>query len=170
MRRLYRFLINTNFFVFCLLFFLAGHAIDFLMMLFPGVDFYVSPEERGITFMESSVAAYFLIAVVVIPFIETEFIQALPIELLKHIAKRFKIRYSTWPIIIISAVLFGAIHPYNTAYIIATFLIGILLAFAYHVASKRKQNALVTVWLIHGLMNTVPLVQDIVKGRITEFF
>lgn len=170
MRRLYRFLINTNFFVFCLIFVLSSFAIDYFIMLFPGIDFYVSPEERGIPFMDSSIIAHFLIAVVVGPLIETEFFQALPIELLRHIAKRFKIRYSTWPIIIISAVLFGAIHYFNIAYIIATFLIGILLAFAYHVARKRKQNALATVWFIHGLMNVLPMVQDIMAGRITNFF
>lgn len=120
--------------------------------------------------MNSSIIAHFIIAIVVVPLIETEFFQTLPIELLKHIAKKFKIRYSTWPIIIISATVFGAIHFFNIAYVIATFLVGILLAFAYHVARKRKQNALVTVWFIHGLMNMVPMIQDIIKGRITEFF
>lgn len=170
MRKLYKYLISTNFFVFCLIFVFAKHTIEYTIMLFPGVDFYVSPEERGIPFMDSSIIAHFLIAVVVGPLIETELIQALPIELFRHIAKRFKIRYSTWPIIIISAALFAVTHPYNTAYIITTFLIGILLAFAYHVGCKRKQNALATVWFIHGLMNLLPLIQDVLRGRINNFF
>lgn len=58
---------------------------------------------------------------------------------------------------LLSALLFAAGHTYSWGYMMATFLIGIMLAFAYHVARKRKQSASLTVMLIHACINLPPI-------------
>ena len=76
------------------------------------------------------------------PLIETIIFQYLIFEILKH---RVKKGY----IILISAVLFGLSHFYSWEYVLNTFIIGLVLAFAYGSWKNIKIHPLIVVFFVH---------------------
>lgn len=170
MRRLYRWLLNMRFVPYVLLFSVIATAINIIMSELPFADFTNSTTEHITSF-----ALMFYKTCIEAPIVETLIFQALPIGagciILKHWQLgNFRLRKFTWLLIIASAAMFGAYHNYHWSYVVVTFMLGIILAFAYYVAQKRKQNAFITVALIHACINIAPLVQDVIEGRITSFF
>lgn len=170
MRRLYRWLLNMRFVPYVLLFSVILTALNILTSKLPFADFTNSTTEHI-----SSFTLMFYNSFIQAPIAETLIFQALPIGagciILKHWQLgNFRLRKFTWLLIIASAAMFSAFHNYHWSYVIATFITGFFLAFAYYVAQKRKQNAFITVTLIHACINIAPVVQDVIKGRITSFF
>ena len=95
-------------------------------------------------------------AIIVAPVLETLIFQKLPIDF-------FRDSYAQdWPLILISAIPFGLVHILNEFYIrdfFYTFCTGILYAYAYIVAAKRKDlNAYLAVVLIHAGYNAFVLI------------
>lgn len=90
------------------------------------------------------------------PIFETAVFQLLIIEVGKH----FKLKNE--PLILISALAFGAIHHYNIAYVVVTFVIGLLYAFTYcHFRLRLGVGmAFLAVWLMHALKNLFAFINN----------
>ncbi|HEY1025564.1 MAG TPA: CPBP family intramembrane glutamic endopeptidase [Sphingobacteriaceae bacterium] len=56
-------------------------------------------------------------------------------------------------IILLSAFIFGLVHPYNLGYMLFAFSIGIVLAYVYYLFHRNPQKAFWTTALIHSLRN-----------------
>lgn len=95
-------------------------------------------------------------AVIMAPVLETLIFQKLPIDFFRDSYEK------DGPLILISAIPFGLIHILNDFYIrdfFYTFCTGILYAYAYTVATKRKDmNAYLAVVLIHAGYNACVLI------------
>ena len=90
---------------------------------------------------------------VIIPIFETFVLQWVPIKFL-----RYHFNWSSFRIILVSAILFGASHYYSIAHIIRGFIIGIILADAFVLQEEKQGSPFWTVTAIHGLRNAISLV------------
>ena|SRR5690554_5415379 len=101
-------------------------------------------------------------AVIVAPVLETLIFQKLPIDFFRDSYEK------DGPLILISAIPFGLVHILNEFYIrdfFYTFCTGILYAYAYIVATKRKDmNAYLAVVLIHAGYNAFVLIIQQILG------
>jgi membrane protease YdiL (CAAX protease family) len=102
---------------------------------------------------------FFILAVIIIPILETIFFQAFIIHLSKLILRKLNVLIPLAPIII-SAVSFGLVHSYNEAYLILRSVGGVFLAFAYVIGHKRKETGVVLVSMIHSILNLIPFLRD----------
>lgn len=168
MSKVYRFLLSLNFWLYILLFVTIIVLIELLYMQLPQVDLGASPEQEALT---TSVFKSFFALIIIAPIFETLLFQMLIIRGLGWLLKRTtRVRYGAWYLMPLSALLFAVNHPYNWSLIIFTFIGGLILAFAYRVARKRRQSAFLTVAIIHACLNFIPFCQDIINGRIADFF
>jgi membrane protease YdiL (CAAX protease family) len=120
--------------------------ISFGLNLEQGSDPSIVSHGKIITFVAVCIAA---------PIFETFFAQAIPIKLTrKHL--------STTGAILLSAAIFSLMHWYNVAYMIRTFLIGIVLAFGY--AFWNKRDVIHPFWLICFIHATINLIVFLVKN------
>lgn len=86
--------------------------------------------------------------IVIIPMLESLLFQKLPYWGLTKISY---MRRNMWLIYIISAALFALSHIYSIAYIIYTFIIGLILIYSYHI--RINKHPFWTITLIHSLFN-----------------
>ena len=86
--------------------------------------------------------------IVIIPMFETLLFQKLPYWGLTKISY---LRRNMWLIYIISASLFALSHVYSIAYIIYTFVVGLILIYSYHI--RINKHPFWTISLIHLLFN-----------------
>jgi len=87
---------------------------------------------------------------VVAPLIETGLFQSIPIRVLRG---RIGL---TWPTVVCtSAALFAAGHTYSAAYVIHSFLVGLVLAYAYAVKEAPADHPFLLVFLVHAVRNGV---------------
>ena len=98
------------------------------------------------------------LAIFIGPLFETLIFQELTISSVRALITRP--RYNFCISIIISALLFSLIHLYSVYYMIYTFFFGIILALAYYISIYRKQNAFLTLFLIHVIWNSIVFVVD----------
>jgi len=90
---------------------------------------------------------------VIVPIVETFVLQWVPIKFL-----RYHFNWSSFKIILASAILFGLSHYYSIAHIIRGFIIGIILADAFVLQEEKQGSPFWIVTAIHGLRNTISLV------------
>lgn len=94
-----------------------------------------------------------LISCILVPFVETLFLQHWLIGLLQ--------KYLTSPslITLICGLAFGIVHPYGISYMICMSLVGLVYAAAYlYIAgSESKRIAFATLFLSHALSNALAL-------------
>lgn len=88
------------------------------------------------------------------PFWETLKYQAFIIYVLQQIKI---IKNNNIVIILISAILFGAMHYYNIAYIFTASIIGIFLAYSYVLYKDKDQHPIWVVTVIHALHNSISI-------------
>lgn len=173
MRKLYRFLLRLNFWQYVLVFVL----IDIVIFIIPQLlipDGIIAPNETVESLVEfGGHKTEFLFAVLLAPLYETLLFQTLIVgggctffEYANQNVKQYGFRNYSWPLIFISALIFGLNHAYNIWYILFTFLSGIVLAFAYHVARRRKLGAYIIVTLIHAFYNLTAEILDRLLGYI----
>lgn len=140
-------LLQINKYLFILGFiFLAIFVMAFLLLIthVPGIELTEKP-------VEEKTMWYFLVAILMAPFIETYLFQKLPIDFFRDSFKK------DWPLVLISAIPFGLIH-YIQAFFVRDILyalcIGAVFAYAYILAKKREDlNAYLAVVLIHAGYN-----------------
>jgi len=153
---LLRKLIRINYIAFIIVFVIPVLAIgsaDYIFNLPEGV----SDNQVANEFKKYPLIIFFLITVIFVPFMETLIFQGLIIELIRlKVKKTARFGLS----IILSALLFGLSHPYNLYYIIITFLSGLFLALSYYLCLYRKQSSILTVMIIHGVLNFAALIDS----------
>lgn len=173
MRKIYRFLLKLNFVQYLLVFIL----IDIVIFIIPQLlipDGIIAENETTNNLIETAgQKKEFLFAVLLAPIYETFLVQALIVgggcsffEYANQNIRQYGFRNYTWPLIFISAIVFGLSHTYNIWYILVTFLAGIVLAFAYHVARRRKLGAYIIVTLVHAFHNLTAEIIDRLLGYI----
>lgn len=97
-----------------------------------------------------SLAGRLVLGMIIVPPIETALFQWLPLRLLH-----------TWLklpgglAVLASAVLFGVAHGYNSGYVVSTFLIGLVLAWAFLVRDHEGGKAYLWVGVVHALRDAV---------------
>lgn len=129
-------------------FFLVGYGVIVVFMMIFGL---VSNGSAGVNPLFLKNKYYAFIAVVLIaPFIETIIFQAIPFYFINKFIKH-KIKF--WVFIFIAPILF--IHTYNLSYLIATYFLGIILAFLYYIAYYRREKAIILITLIHFINNLI---------------
>ncbi len=92
----------------------------------------------------------FFIGVLIAPFLETIIFQAIPFYLVK---KYLKIKKKFCIFIFIAPILF--IHNFNLAYIMLSYLVGIIFAFLYYISYFRKENSVLIISIIHFINNLI---------------
>jgi membrane protease YdiL (CAAX protease family) len=95
------------------------------------------------------------LGIFLVPLIETLLIQYLIISFICRIIRRPK--YNFYTSILVSALFFSINHPYSSFYLTYTFFGGLTLAFAYYITRYRRQNAFLTVFIIHAVYNSYAL-------------
>ena len=168
MRKLYRFLLHIKLWQFVILAFIAAYIPTFIWGLLPFTD-YTHP------FDSASFIQQFLSHIIAAPLTETLLFQTMIIGVGSIILKHwrlgnFKFKHHSWPLIILSAVVFGLVHNYHWSYQVGTSILGLVLGFAYYVARKRRQNAYITVVIIHAIFNVPAVLERALDSRITSFF
>lgn len=138
------YLIKAPTYIYLLIFLSPSLVLGALTTLLP------EPDMTG-SMATGSVVLDLLIAVLVVPLIETLLFQALIIEIICKFIKRP--RKNIWISVIASSLAFALSHTYSNSYIIITFLAGIILAFAYYLGRYRKEGAIILVFVIHSVYN-----------------
>ena len=105
------------------------------------------------TFQHSG-AFVWLGAILLAPIIETAISQALVYEILQKIpfTKEHNVR-----IVLIGGLLFSLLHSYSIGYILAIIPAGLVFMYAY-VVRLKKDDAFLSVWLIHFLFNLISFI------------
>lgn len=99
-----------------------------------------------------SIIALFFFTVLYGPLIETLLIQFFPIKgILFFLNKKNKHKYII--AILFSALLMSSMHIFNPAYFFYMFTIGCLLAISFIIAIHRRQNAFLTIGIVHAIWN-----------------
>ncbi len=141
---------NTNVIVFILIGFICMFLVGRLMMAvlppFAGDHPNMNPDGSE----RISKELYTFIAIFISPFIETLIFQTLPHKLYR---KYYPNKYFVY--LFVSALFFGVAHRYSIYYMIAAYVPGIFLLFYYDIAYQRKENAVIVLSIIHGLINTL---------------
>ena len=121
-----------------------------------------APEEAMINSVTSTIEnKFYLLFLVVLfaPLIETLFFQFFPIMFtLFVIGKRNRCRL--YVAIILSSLLMAIGHVYSIYYFASTFFIGVLWAISYVIAMHRKQNAFLTICIVHALWNLLVFILE----------
>jgi membrane protease YdiL (CAAX protease family) len=139
--------------------FLIIFALQILFVVTPSlaenvfnVKLHVNFDDREILLNRYHWLTAFLIACLIVPFIETVFAQAIPITLI------CKITNNTFLIIFISATIFTLLHKsYPSLYLSFIFISGIIYAWSYNIQkNKGCVSALLITTIIHGLANFIP--------------
>lgn len=158
MRIVYRFLLRINTFAYILIFVVILFMIDIV-----GTSLLKDGDPNlpmDISELQSDgPLRFFILAVLIIPILETLFFQAFLIHLSKLILRKMNVYIPLAPIII-SAVSFGLVHSYNEAYLILRSIGGVFLAYAYLIGHKRKETGMVLVSIIHSILNLIPFLRD----------
>lgn len=134
-----------------------GLAGFFLSVLFSNIIYYITGADISAEYYKPDdvFLSTMLSAVIISPFIETLFFQALPLNMVKP----YKINMSFK--IIISALCFALIHIfYSGFYAVIAFCIGVILAYSFILYDKKKSNPILVVTLIHSLINLLSLVTN----------
>ena len=142
-------LLKANYFIFLLIFFLAVLLISFSGYLFNFPD-YATENTVVDEFKKYPVISYIMLTVILVPFLETLIFQGFVIEVIRLITR--KKRWFCWSVSL-SAFLFGIAHSYNIYYVFMGIIVGLLFALAYYLTIYRKESPVLTVTIIHGLVN-----------------
>lgn len=89
------------------------------------------------------------IGVIVMPPIETLVCQWAPFALCR------RLKLSKAIAIVVSAIVFGVLHSYNPWYMLQAFFIGLVLAFTYVLAERRRESPFWMVTGVHAARNAV---------------
>lgn len=90
-------------------------------------------------------------AVLLAPLLETALYQALPI----YLSRIWRI--NIWVSVFASATVFGLSHSYSAAYVVATFLAGLVLAYGFALKNRIGDRPFLLISATHVLMNAIAL-------------
>lgn len=138
------YLIKTPAYVFIFIFYCPSALLGAITTFLP------EPDMSG-SFATESIVLDLLIAVIVVPLLETLLFQSLIIEIICKIIKRP--RKNIYIALIVSSLAFALNHTYSLSYVIFTFFVGIIFALAYYLGRYRKESAIILVFIIHSIYN-----------------
>ena len=108
-------------------------------------------EPVGTILLESkSMGRTLLVAVILVPPLETLAFQWVPIKCLRRVGC---LRGRNQVLVICSALLFGLVHCYSLLAVVRAFAVGLVFAYAFVVIEDRQQSAYWVVSAIHALRN-----------------
>ena len=90
------------------------------------------------------------------PLIETLFFQYLPLKIGHDLFKRYKYHY--YIIILLSSIIFAAVHPHEPAYLTAMLFAGLIWSFICLIFIRKKQYPVLYLTLIHAGYNCIMLI------------
>lgn len=140
--------------------FIAIMVILSYALLVPLLPFYlllsnfIPVSDGAVHIKESSFVFKILLGSIIVPYIETLIFQYGIINFLeqnKYLSK------NKWMIISISGIAFSLSHTYDLYYVINTFIIGVLLAYAFvlYKSSPKKLSPFKVTFFIHAVRNTI---------------
>ncbi len=135
-----------------LLFLLAGYATNILLIPIAAILEMSGAVQQLIEPPSPANLEELPLAVIIAPIIETLIFQHLAFMIFR---KWIHIRNKYFWAIIVSSVLFGLMHKYNTVYIIYTFLIGITLGYCYYFYRRKPKAAFWSTALVHAAHNGI---------------
>ena len=155
--KLLNFLINIHPGIFIGIFFLLGILID---LPFLGVPEEASKNESWEQIKQTGGKLAVLFAgVIIAPLIETFVFQFSVIKILRFLIKNAALCF--YIALLVSALLFSINHWYSVYYLMNTFFMGLLYAFAFYIGQyRRDMPAFLLVASIHGLGNLFAFVMD----------
>jgi hypothetical protein len=107
---------------------------------------------------KKGLVSFAIVACVIAPPLETLLSQCVPIRICQ-----VSFHWSRTRSIIISALLFGALHYYSFGYAVWAFAAGLTLAYAFTVFDRKGSNSVLWVSILHAARNGVSLVYLIFK-------
>ncbi|PKM68122.1 MAG: hypothetical protein CVU95_05630 [Firmicutes bacterium HGW-Firmicutes-2] len=123
------------------------------------MGFFMNTHVGGPEFEDIPLVLMILIVVVIGPIWETIVYQLLIIRQLK---KRIFFKNRSSLTILVSALVFGAVHIYSIYYMFYAFIIGFLFAYTFVIYEEKKASAFWVTMAIHGLRNGIAmLITDI---------
>lgn len=152
-----RFLIKTNILFFVLIFFALIIGINLIITSLPFAESIANPPK--ILDLKKDTSFFIVYALIIGPLMETMLFQFAITMGVFYLLEYFGKPQFIVPIIV-SALAFGLVHPYNLTYIIIATFVGFFFATAYVLLLKRKENAFIVVTIIHSLVNFVPVYRD----------
>ena len=162
---------NKNFVVSVLLFFLIYLVFYFIwtplyyfFLEKYDIFFASTPNE---TIMKQSFFEQVILTVILAPLIETLIFQKWTYKVLSLI--KF-LKYHKILIMIVGAIIFGAIHFYSLFYIVYNMFVGFLFMFAYIVKLHRPEKSYWIVVSLHGLTNLFAILIDPVEKVVLGTF
>lgn len=106
-----------------------------------------------------SISSFIVVALIIVPLIETFFFQVLPIEISNRITKKCTGKPCALFSIVVSALLFAVEHRFSIAYMLYAFAMGLYLAFFYSYTSrvygKNWKKGFAATALLHLLFNVL---------------
>ena len=146
-------LIRLNVIIFFSSFLLISFAISTITLFFPKTSGDVNSN-----IVLDSIFEKIFFGIILVPLIETLIFQSLIISVICKLIKRARSNF--YPAIVFSAFAFSLNHSYNAYYMIYTFIVGTILAFAYYIARYRKESAVLLVFAIHATYNFTSFLLD----------
>lgn len=155
--RVYDYFLNTS--IIKVIFFavLLSLLKDYIVNSIPFKESTVVDE---IEMLKDNIIFFFFLVVILGPVIETILYQTLPINAVQQVLKWFRVELLSLPIFI-SAIIFSLSHWYNINYVVNAFLGGLIYAWFYVIVQRRKERAIIVVFLIHALKNLVVFIDDV---------
>ncbi len=138
------YLIKAPVYIFILIFLLPSVVLGAITTFLP------EPDMTG-SFTTDSIVLDLLIAVIVVPIIETLLFQSLIIEVICKIIMRP--RRNICIAVFASSLAFALNHTYSISYVIFAFFAGIIYALAYYLGRYRKEGAIILVFILHAMDN-----------------
>lgn len=134
--------------------FLLGELLQFFLERFYGKGIF------NIDFSNYSSFSEVVVEVILLaPLIETFLVQFIIIEISLQLLSRKKYKYIYS--ILFSASVFGILHQYNVAYVIATFVLGLWFGSLYIFYKKNKKiKPFLAVLLVHLVYNSINLIKE----------
>lgn len=148
------YLIKAPSYIFILIFLCLSLLLGFITTFLP------EPDMKG-SLVADNVVIDLLIAVIVVPLIETLLFQGLIIEIVCKIIKRP--RKNICIAVMASSLAFALNHTYSIGYFIITLLAGIILALAYYLGRNRKEGGIILVFIIHSIYNLSSSIYNLVS-------
>ena len=145
--------VSNQLFIFILLSFFLGEILQIIL------EYFYEKGVFNLDFSNYSLSEIIFEVIILAPLIETFFIQFIIIELsLRFFSNK---KYIYFYSILTSALIFGILHQYNTAYIIATFILGLWFGTIYVFYKKNKNcNPFLALFTIHLVYNSINLIKE----------
>ncbi len=146
---------KNRYFLYVLIFAIGGliisEIVDLIINHIAGYEIFVEND-----IVNDSLLKQIILAGIFGPMLETLITQQLPLLLLRKLFPKQKYILP----ILITSIIFGALHPFSIYYIVASFFSGIILSFSFlwfYDNYNSKMRAFIATTFIHSFINMVSI-------------